>query len=155
MKFTTKEDIEAPVERVFDALSDFESYERQALRRGAEVSRTDDLKAPGTGMGWDVTFMFRDRKRNMQITVVSFERPNEMVLTLESSGIDGGFKAELVALSRNRTRLNIEADMKAQTLSARLLIQSLKLARGNLNKRFNVRVADFAQDIEDRCKRTA
>jgi hypothetical protein len=106
-------------------------------------------------MGWDVTFMFRDRKRSMNITVVTFDRPNEMAVQLTSSGINGGFKAELLALSRNRTRLNVEAEMKAQNLSARLLIQSLKLARGNLNKRFTVRVADFAQDIEDRCRRMA
>lgn len=155
MKFITKEDIEAPIDLVFEALSDFEGYERQALRRGATVARTDSLTHPGVGMGWDVTFLFRDRKRNMNITVVTFERPNEMAISMKSSGIDGSFCAELMPLSRGRTRISVEAEMKAQNLSARLLIQSLKLARGNLSKRFNVRVADFAQDIEDRCSRMA
>lgn len=153
MKFTTREDIEAPIEQVFEALTNFEGYERQALRRGATVSRTDGLTQPGVGMGWEVTFVFRERKRDMNISVVTYDPSNEMAVKLVSSGIDGGMRAELLALSRNRTRLNVEAEMQAQNLSARLLIQSLKLARGNLNKRFAVRVADFAQDIENRCSR--
>lgn len=155
MEFTSREDIEAPIEQVFAVLSDFEGYERQGLRRGAEIRRTDSSREPGVGMAWDVKFRFRDKDREMKIGVSSFDRPNDIAVTLDSSGIDGGLKIELVALSRNRTRMNAVADMQPQTLAARLLIQSLKLARGNLKKRFHNRIADFAQDIEERCKRNA
>ncbi|EKD59823.1 MAG: hypothetical protein ACD_54C01115G0002, partial [uncultured bacterium] len=43
MRFATKQDIEAPIADVFRLLSDFESWERAAMRRGAEVARTDKL----------------------------------------------------------------------------------------------------------------
>ena len=37
MKLATREDIDAPIEAVFRELSDFDSFERAILRRGAEV----------------------------------------------------------------------------------------------------------------------
>ena len=37
MKFSTKEDIDAPIDAVFDMLCEFDQFERAAMRRGAEV----------------------------------------------------------------------------------------------------------------------
>jgi len=56
---------------------------------------------------------------------------------------------ELVALSLNRTRISIEIDLTPQGLSARLLLQSLKLAKTNLSRKFKLRVAEFAEDVEE------
>ena len=52
MKLSGRTDIQAPVEFVFDAISDFDFWERAALRRGAEVTRTDKLRQPAPGMSW-------------------------------------------------------------------------------------------------------
>ena len=43
MRFTTKQDIEAPLDFVYNTMIDFEAWERSAMRRGAEVERTDTL----------------------------------------------------------------------------------------------------------------
>ncbi len=153
MKFTTKEDIEAPIESVFAMVSDFENYERAALRRGAEVERKDRLTAPGVGMSWDVKFLLRGKERDMDITLQDYDSPNEMRFVSGSQGLAGEMEIKLVALSRNRTRMALDITLKPKNLSARLLVQSLKLARNNLNKRFHLRVADFAKDLEDRHQR--
>ena len=39
-------------------------------------------------------------------------------------------------------------EVKPNSLSARLLVQSMKLAKSNLTKRFKVAVADYAETIE-------
>ncbi|MEO0937769.1 MAG: SRPBCC family protein [Pseudomonadota bacterium] len=150
MKFSTREDVEAPIEDTFEMLTDHESFARQAMRRGAEVQRTDSLAQMGPGMAWDVTFTMRGRRRQLALQMVKFDRPNEIEMNFVSDGMQGTFTAECLALSRSRTRIQIALELKAQNLSARLLLQSLKLAKTSLTKRFKLRVADYAKTMEER-----
>ncbi|MEM6372241.1 MAG: SRPBCC family protein [Pseudomonadota bacterium] len=150
MKFSAREDISAPIESVFDALCDFEAFERLAMRRGAQLQRTDTLSRTGVGMTWRVNYKMRGRSREFDLKLVAFDRPNQMVFSAKSSGIDGVFTVDLLALSRSRTRTSVALEMTPLTLSARLLIQSLKLAKSNLSKRFKDRVSDYAKGLEER-----
>ena len=155
MKFKTREDIEAPMSHVFGAVSDFDGFERQALRRGAEVRRLDNLTRPGVGMGWDIAFGFRGKRREVQIELVEFTPPTRMLFDSRMTGMRGHMGVELMALSRTRTRLELEIELKPETLAARLLVQSIKLARGAVDKRFQLRVAEFAKGVEERYSRMA
>ncbi|KPP88428.1 MAG: Polyketide cyclase / dehydrase and lipid transport [Rhodobacteraceae bacterium HLUCCO07] len=149
MIFTTKEDIEVPREHVFAAVSDFDRFERQALRRGAEISRLDVQTEPGLGMMWHIAFRFRGKRREIQIELVEYDPPNRMVFESRSPNVDGQMIVDLVALSPHRTRLRLEIELRPTTLAARLLVQSMKLAKGNLNKRFKIRVAEYAKATEE------
>lgn len=155
MKFSTKEDIEAPIDAVFDMLCDFEMFERAAMRRGAEVQRTDSRATPGVGMGWQAAFSLRGKRRQIEIDMTTFDRPHEMVFECRSSGLTNLMTLELVALSRSRTRVLVALDIKPLNLSARLLVQSLKLAKTSLTKKYKLRVAEFARTLEERHKRVA
>lgn len=150
MQFTSKENIEVPIEQVFEMLTDFERHERSAMRRGAEVTRTDRLSAPGVGVGWDLVFDFRGKRRQMHLEVTEFDRPYEMTLEARLQGVESTIQLQLVALSKTLTRLNVSTDVRPKTLSARLLVQSLKLAKSNITKRFDKRMATTARDMEDR-----
>jgi carbon monoxide dehydrogenase subunit G len=150
MKFSTREDINAPIERVFEMLSDFRVYERNALRRGADVKRIDGLTETGVGMKWKAAFVVRGKPRQVEITLSEFDQPNRMVFWSASTGLSGQFSMDLVAMSRTRTRVSVALDLKPQNLSARVLIQSLRLAKSNLNKRFKQRVAEICSGIEER-----
>ncbi len=150
MKFSAKEDIEAPIEKVFAAVTDFDGFERQALRRGAEVMRQDAHGKPGLGSEWRMRFPFRGKERKVEARITHFDAPNGFQADTRSGGLDGTMTLELVALSPRRTRLQLSMDLKPRTLSARLLIQSLKFAKSNLSKRFSNRVWQFAQAIEEK-----
>ena len=62
---------------------------------------------------------------------------------------------ELVALSKNRTRIMLSFHIKPLNLSARLLVQSLKLAKTSLTKKFKLRAAEYAKTLEERHQRGA
>ncbi|GHE96454.1 DNA polymerase III subunit gamma/tau [Aliiroseovarius zhejiangensis] len=155
MKFKTREDIEATLEQVFEAVSDFDSMERAALRRGAEVTRTDTLTAPGQGMTWHASFPYRNRTRTADMLLKTYEAPHQIELFSKISGIEATVEVELLSLSRNRTRMIMSIDMRPRTIPARLLLQSMKLARATLVKRYRKRVAKYAMSIENRYRTTA
>jgi len=155
MKFSTQEDVEAPIDFVFGEVSDFLAFERAALRRGAEVQRVDTLQTPGIGAIWEAQFKFRGRKREARIEVTQLDRPNGLNCVFETQLLSGTLDVDLVALSRNRTRMSIEVAFSPRNLTARLLVQSLKLARSSLKKKFRFRVAHFAKDLDERHKRIA
>jgi len=153
MKFVSKEDIEAPIAEVFAVLSEFESFERSAIRRGIEVNRMGDVAAPASGLAWDVQFSFRGKSRDIHLVLAEFEPVTGLSLSADGGGIEGDMKVELMALSPRRTRLVVSLELTPKTLSGRLLVQSLKLAKSKLNKRFKIRVADFAKSTEERLGR--
>lgn len=153
MKFSTKEDVEAPIAATFDMLCDFEMFERAAMRRGAEVQRTDTKAVAGVGMSWAAAFNLRGKRRQVEIEMVTFDKPNEMVLESRSQGLLTMMTVELVALSKMRTRVMVSCDIKPLNLSARLLVQSLKLAKTSLTKKYKLRMAEFAKSLEDRYSR--
>lgn len=150
MKFSTREDIDAHIDQVFEALCEFEVFERQAIRRGVDVQRTDTLSKPGVGMTWETSFVLRGKRRDMTLVLDRFERPNHMGVRAASTGIDGDFILELISLSRTRTRITVGLEIKPKNLSARLMVQSLKLAKSTLTKRFKLRMADYVRILEGR-----
>ena len=150
MKFSTREDVEVPIDQAFALICDFDAYERSAMRRGAEVRRMDDMTKPGVGMKWAASFKMRGKKRDLEMEMTRFERPNEICVLSSISGIDGTGQIELLALSRNRTRVSVVFELKLTNLSTRLLVQLLKLAKNSLTKRYRLRVAEYAKSIEDR-----
>ena len=149
MKFSTREDIEASDDFVFEQITDFQVYERQALRRGADVRRleTGPYKV---GSGWDVAFTFRGKDRKLRASVEQMDFASDLKIATTSSGLDGLTTVEIVPLSLKRTRIVVGIEIKPKSLSARLLLHSLKLAKTNLTNRFKRRVSEMGEDIEDR-----
>ena len=143
MKLSGREDIDAPIAKVWSVVTDFDALELLALRRGVEVSRTGVVPA----ISWKTAFDLRGKRRKVQIRLQRLERPSHLGVSFTSSPAEGSGLLELIELGPNRTRMTVSVEVKPRTLAARLLLQSLKLARGRVNKRFNQRLAQFARQV--------
>lgn len=150
MKFTTKQDIEAPVAFVFKSLSDFDGWERAAMRRGAEVERTDRLTQAGAGMSWRSLFSYRGRPRQLDLQLLSYESPAQLGFAGQSAAVEGTARVDMMEMSSRRTRIHVVAEVTPRSLAARLFLQSLRLARARVDRKFEQRVAQMASDIEQR-----
>ncbi|WP_380054568.1 SRPBCC family protein [Falsihalocynthiibacter sp. SS001] len=149
MKFEAIKDIEAPVDLVFRAVSDFAHMERAALRRGLEVQPLAQSDLDGALKGWKMRFVFRNKPRNATTRLIEITANHGYIVEGICGGIHGTAVVDVVPLSKKRTRLKIAVDTKAKTLSARLVLQSLKIARKRLQQKFLKRIGKLAQELED------
>ncbi|MCW1951148.1 MAG: SRPBCC family protein [Octadecabacter sp.] len=150
MEFTTREDIEAPIEYVFGQVTDFASFERSIMRRGGDVERLSGGDTAVVGTKWRVKFLLRGAERLVNAEVVGVDAPNAITIDVTSKNVDATFQVDLVALSPARTRLNVRATAAAKSIPAKLLFQSVKFARNKNKNKFSAMVANFAKDVETR-----
>jgi uncharacterized protein YndB with AHSA1/START domain len=152
MQFTSREDIDAPIEAVFAEVTDVAAFERLVLGRGADLRRTDTLTEPGVGMAWHARVTWRETPREVDITLVDYDPPTGVAFDLNSGAITGRLQVDLDALTPERTRLHVDLTVAASTLSGRLMLQPVKLMRSDLDRRFRLRMAEYARNMEDRFK---
>ncbi|MGA0540493.1 SRPBCC family protein [Neotabrizicola sp. VNH66] len=150
MKLTTKQDIEAPLDFVYGQLTDFEQFERMAMRRGAEVERTDRLTKPGPGMSWRLRFAWKGKPRKLLVRLADLAPGQMMDYAVDSPVAEGGARIELMALAPRRTRMTVATEVRPKTLGARIFIQSMKLAKGRVTRKLDGAAAKLAALIEER-----
>lgn len=150
MEFTAKVDIEAPLDKIFAEISDIEKLERRAMRRGVQVTRMDENQIMRDGAAWRARIPFRGKGRDVDVRLVRFNAPEEMVFESTVGGLEAQTRIDCVALSRSRTRLRVHSVLMPRTLSARLLVQSLKLGRGRIDRGIDKALARFGAELQDR-----
>ena len=148
MKFSAREDVDAPIDQVFEAVSDFDAFERRMLRRGIDITRNEAIPLDQVGAHWKAQFSWRGRSYDVDAELISHDPGTGYVIESKSNGVESLATVDLVALSKTRTRMFVSVELKPQTLSARLFIQSLRLAKGKLTRRFKARVSEFASGIQ-------
>jgi hypothetical protein len=146
MKLTSREDIEAAIDAVHEVLMDFDHFERAALRRGAEVTRNEINGKPV----WETSFTFRQKLRRATVVLERHDPPSSLMFTFVAQRFEGEVLVDLVTLGPRRTRMNTTLELRPKNLAARLLLHSLKLARGRILRRYRKRIGQLVHAIEER-----
>lgn len=147
MKFSTREDIEAPIDFVYSQLSDFDGFERLARQRGVAVEQIAPGAPGGLHREWQAKARYRGKLRDIRLRVEDLRMADGYLVRSQVGGMVADVGVEMMALSRNRTRIVVGVELRPTTLSARLLVQSLKFAKKSLQNRYARRVASYAQAI--------
>jgi uncharacterized membrane protein len=148
MKLSAREEIDAPAQHVFAAITDFPRIARLAAARGVPLRRIDALAEPGVGMAWAAEATIRGQRREILSDVTDFSHGERIAITSRTGGIEGLTEVEVTLLGAERTRLRITVELRPTSLSGRVLIQPLRLAKGSLQERLRIRVAGFARSLE-------
>jgi hypothetical protein len=150
MKLSAKTEIDVPVGFVFDSLADHDHWMAEARRRGAEVEPLADRPLSGVGAGWRLRFPFRGKVRNVLLWIEDLRPGQDLAYAFEGKAFEGRALMELTALSARRTRLRVGLTVKPRTLAARLLINTLRLARRKVQARYDKRLGQLAGLIQAR-----
>ena len=112
--------------------------------------RVDKLGKPARGAQWQALFTMRQKPRKVLITLEGYEPHTAMRFDGESKNIQGVLSIELLELSAYYTRVQVRMDLRPTNLTARIMLQSLRLAKSRLTERFKARTEAFARAIQDR-----
>ncbi len=150
MIFVSKQNINAPAAHVFQQLTDFEFYESYAMRVGAQVERMDTFANLQPGMCWNISGHFRGKDRNLELTLDSYYPTDALSYICTTKSLNAAINFDVIPLSHTETRLKVTVDIQAKGLSARVALQSAKLAKKTLDRKFNARMHDFANNIGEK-----
>ncbi|WP_128516117.1 SRPBCC family protein [Tabrizicola thermarum] len=153
MKLTAKTDLEVPAAAVFATLIDHPAWEREAIRNGVEVERPAGTPAMGVGAEWRIRGHFRGKPRKVQVRIGDLTPDQRLVLGLDSPTIEGTTWLEVMVLSPRRSRLRVDLEVKPKTLAARLFINTMRLAKGRVQARFEKGLVRLGARIKDRYDR--
>lgn len=149
MKLITSEEISAPIEDVWAVLADLDGLEREAVSAGVALQR---LARPGAP-SWAVEFTFRDRLRKAEVQLSQRLAPEMMQFDMAGKSAEAMVRLELLPLSAAQCRLTVSTELRARSLPARLFVQSLKLARGTVMRRYESRIHRLAVALGERASR--
>lgn len=155
MQFSSVQDVNAPLDFVFQQLSDFDSYESYAMRIGADVKRTDQLNQKGAGLKWSIDGDFRGKRRKFDIQLTEYRPDNLLKFLVVASGIEATASMEAMALTRKQSRIKVTTVLTPKSISARLILQSAKLAKSSMNRKYNHRFWTYANYIENNYNKAA
>ena len=149
MRLDDSTDIEVPAQQVFRTLTDIDHFQRLGMRHGLTLRQVEG-KTVQAGAEWFAEFPFRGQMRQLTCRIDGFDAPRALTLSGRSGGYEYGAVIGLTALSRTTTRLRVEVEVKPKSLAARILLQTMKLAKSRLRSRFSQRLGAFGALIEQR-----
>ena len=147
MKFSTRRDTELTADQLFAAMTNFDRIERMLLRRRVAVTRIDTAQEPETDMGWNIRFDWRGRERDLRLQLVRLDRPERMSISGQSDAFDLALDMTVIALSRSRSRLIYEADIRPRNMRARLIIQTTRLGKAQIDKQYERGIARMVDEL--------
>ena len=132
MKFKVSEDVDAPQEMVWARFTDFSGFEEDARGRGAILNRVGNWTQTVQGVEWRGEVTVRGKSRPITAKVTQLVPQELCVVDSRIGGMNCHQEIIFVPLSTTVTRVALMLDLSADTLTARLLLQTMKLARGRV-----------------------
>lgn len=153
MKFKVSEDVDAPADITWARFTDFSGIEAEVTGRGADIARDGNWQAPAAGSGWRGSVKVRGRMRPVTSEITALTAPERCEISTRVGGMDALYEMTFLELRPDMTRVQAVLDLSANTLSARLALQTLKLARGRVMQRLQGLLARQGNQAEDDFRR--
>lgn len=147
MRFSTRIDTDLPAKRLFEVVGNFKVLERMLIGRGATVARIKPSNETEIGMGWNIDFDWQGKAWRLRLDVTEFDHPEQIKISGHSEALDLMVVATVMALSRVKSRMIVETKVRPRNMRALLILQTAKLGKGQLNRRYQRQMEEFVQQM--------
>jgi hypothetical protein len=122
VKFKVADDVEAPVDWVWAGFTDFAAIEADIRAREADLSRVGDWKEAALGVAWRGSVPVRGKHRTIDARIAGFVPEERLLVESQIGGMACTYEVTFAPLAGGSTRVSVILELKASTLSARLLL---------------------------------
>jgi len=140
MELSYQNTINVPRAFAFDRATDFERFEAEGFGNLAPFEPRNEVRAPKLGARWRTAAEFQGRPRRFSLELLELEDPGTMVLGNKSDKYDVEARFEFIEAGDETTTFNFLLNAKAQSITGKLILQTIQLARARIVKSMQ---ADF------------
>jgi hypothetical protein len=130
MQFECTQDFKKPRKRIVGRFRDLERVEAALINGGLQVERLADWPEPA----WNCSVLWNDVPRSFDLTLAETVAGQKMQMGIRSSLVEGALVYEFQDIDEG-CRVVATADLKPQSITARVALQALTLARGKVEAR--------------------
>lgn len=148
MKFKVAEDVDAPLDFVYSRMADFSRLEDEIRGRGAELRREGNWTQAAEERAWKGSVTVRGKPRRIDAVIGHMAENDTILVESKVGGMDCSYEMTFYEMSPTITRIAKVLELKPNSLSARLIIQTLKLARGRVLQKMTGSLVRRGNEIE-------
>ncbi|MCF6274107.1 MAG: hypothetical protein L3J37_13165 [Rhodobacteraceae bacterium] len=148
MELSYKSTINVPHKFAFERATNFEKFEIEGFGKLAPFEPVSDIRAPEIGARWKTSSEFQGRPRRFSLQLFQLEPSQKMVLGNKSEKYDVEAHFDFEDIAPEETGFSFLLVAKAQSITARLILQTIQLARGRIESSMKADFETMAQKME-------
>ena len=126
--------ISVPQAFAYQRATDFEKFEAEGFGKLSKFEPTSTIRAPEVGARWRTSSEFQGRPRRFSLQLFTLEPDSKLVLGNKSEKYDVEAHFSFDIRSEEETEFTFALVAKAQSITARLILQTIQLARGRIEQ---------------------
>ncbi len=138
MKFDYNSTINVPVEFAYARATDFDKFESEGFGVMSKFEPIGDISAPEIGARWKVQSEFQGRQRKFSLQLRELLENEAVVLGNGSDKFDIEARFSFGKIDDENTDFTFEINSSASTITGRLIMQTMQLARSRIEKKLAV-----------------
>lgn len=154
MELSYQSIINVPQAFAYARATDFERFEAEGFGNLAMFEPRSEIRAPEIGARWRTAAEFQGRPRRFSLELFELIEPSKLVLGNKSEKYDIEAHFDFIENGPEATEFQFKLDAKANSITAKLILQTIQLARNRIEKSMNEDFVNMAQKMEAAYKAT-
>ena len=140
--------INVPQRFAFERATDFALFEEKGFGKLDPFERRSDIIAPEIGARWRTAAEFQGRPRRFSIQLLEMDPSEWLVLGNKSEKYDVEARFRFTETGDAQTTFSFHLVAKARSITAKLILQTIQLARGRIEKSMQADFEEMAKKME-------